>query len=144
MCPLLRHKRACYSLTLEVGRPSLTGPFAATISIASVKLRQASQVHPLPRGQRGLIQRQPDDALANLVWNAVPDAIRLGMSIAQGFRPTGLVQIVPAVEGGARNANLFQRPSHWQGRLLDRPDDLKLLGGGYLMWRPSHPPSRFF
>src|SRR6266550_7306317 len=31
-----------------------------------------------PRGQRGLIQRQPDDALANIVGNAVPDAIRLG------------------------------------------------------------------
>src|SRR5947209_15433535 len=83
-----------------------------------------------PRGQRGLIQRQPDDALANIVGNAVPDAIRLRMSIVQGFRPAGLVQIVPAVEGGTRNADLFQRPPHWQGRLLDEPDDLKLLGGG--------------
>src|SRR5260370_17043212 len=52
------------------------------------------------------------------------------MSIVQGFRPAGLVQIVPAVEGGTRNADLFQRPPHWQGRLLDEPDDLKLLGGG--------------
>src|SRR3981081_28973 len=47
-----------------------------------------------------------------------------------GCRPTGLEQIVPAVKGGARNANLFQRPPHWQGGLLDEPDDLKLLGGG--------------
>jgi hypothetical protein len=29
----------------------------------------------------------------------------------------------------ARNANLFQRPPHRQGGLLDQPDDLKLLGG---------------
>src|SRR2546430_4663730 len=35
-----------------------------------------------------------------------------------------------AVEGGTRNADLFQRPPHWQGRLLDEPDDFKLLGGG--------------
>src|SRR3982074_594542 len=83
-----------------------------------------------PRAQCGLIQRQLDDALTNVVWNAVPDAIWFGMSVVQGFRPTGLVQIVPAVKGGARNANLFQRPPHWQGGLLDEPDDLKLLGGG--------------
>src|ERR1700704_3803391 len=83
-----------------------------------------------PRRQCGLIQRQLDDALTNVVWNAVPDAIWFGMSVVQGFRPTGLVQIVPAVKGGARNANLFQRPPHWQGGLLDEPDDLKLLGGG--------------
>jgi hypothetical protein len=83
-----------------------------------------------PRRQGGLFQRQLDDALANIVWNAVSVAIWLGMSVVQGFRPTGLVQIVPAVEGGARNANLFQRPPHRQGGLLDQPDDLKLLGGG--------------
>src|SRR5712671_3772854 len=51
------------------------------------------------------------------------------MSVVQGFRPTGLVEIVPAVEGGARNANLFQRPPHRQGGLLDQPDDVKLLAG---------------
>ena len=83
-----------------------------------------------PRRQRGLVQRQIDDALADIIRNAVPDAIRLGMSVVQSFRPTGLVQIVPAVEGGARNADLFQRTAHRQGGLLDEPDDLKLLGGG--------------
>src|SRR5689334_16917153 len=60
-----------------------------------------------PRRQRGLIQRQVDDAFANIIRNAVPDAIRLRMSVVQSFRPTGLVQIVPTVEGGARNADLF-------------------------------------
>ena len=34
--------------------------------------------------------------LADIIRNAVPDAIRLGMSVVQGFRPTGLVQRVPA------------------------------------------------
>src|SRR5262245_41085636 len=38
-------------------------------------------------------------------------------------------EIVPAIEGGARNANLFQCPSHGQARLLNEPNDLKLLGG---------------
>src|ERR1700756_4215858 len=71
-----------------------------------------------------------DDAFANIIRNAVPDAIRLRMSVVQSFRPTGLVQIVPTVEGGARNAGLFQRPPHRQRGLLDEPDDLKLLGGG--------------
>src|SRR6476620_4253902 len=42
-----------------------------------------------PRRQGRLFQRQLDDALANIVWNAVPDAIWLGMSVVQGFRPTG-------------------------------------------------------
>src|SRR5208282_371402 len=82
-----------------------------------------------PRRQRRLIQRQPDDALANIVGNAVPDAIRLGLLVFQGFRPTGVVQIVPTIEGGVRNADLFQRPPHRQGGLLDEPDDLELLGG---------------
>src|SRR3982074_3852020 len=52
------------------------------------------------------------------------------MSVGQGFRSTGLIVIAPAVEGRARNAELFQRPPHRQDRLLDQPDDLKLLGGG--------------
>jgi Transposase, Mutator family len=43
-----------------------------------------------PRRQGGLLQRQLDDALANVVWNAVPDAIWFGMSVVQGFRPAGL------------------------------------------------------
>src|SRR5262245_2217378 len=57
------------------------------------------------------------------------------MSVVQGFRPTSLVKIVPAVEGGARNANLFQRPPRRQGGLLDEPNDragLPLQCGSYL------------
>ena len=32
-------------------------------------------------------QRQLDDALTNVVWNAVLDTIWLGMLVVQGFRP---------------------------------------------------------
>ena len=51
--------------------------------------------------QRGLVQRQVDDALANIIRDAVPDAIRHGMLVVQGFRSTGLIVIAPAVEGRA-------------------------------------------
>jgi hypothetical protein len=44
------------------------------------------------------------------------------LSLCPALLATSSVQIVPAVEGGARNANLFQRPSHRQGRLLNEPD----------------------
>jgi hypothetical protein len=43
------------------------------------------------RRQRRLIQRQRDDAFANIVWNAVPDAIRLGASVSQGFGSADLI-----------------------------------------------------
>ena len=34
--------------------------------------------------------------------HAIPDATRLGLLVFQRFRPPGLVQIVPAIEGGVR------------------------------------------
>src|SRR5262245_10196595 len=83
-----------------------------------------------PRRQRRLVQRQVDDALTDIVGNAVPDAVRPGMSVVQSFWPTGPIQVVPTVEGGTRNANLFQGTPYRQGGLLDQPNDLKLLSGG--------------
>jgi hypothetical protein len=41
----------------------------------------------------------------------VPDPIRLGLLVFQGFGSTGVVQIVPAIKGGVRNTDLFQRPA---------------------------------
>src|SRR5215475_10724925 len=41
-----------------------------------------------------------------------------------------IVQVVPTVEGGTRNADLFQGTPYRQGGLLDQPNDLKLLSGG--------------
>src|SRR2546421_8021953 len=52
------------------------------------------------------------------------------MSVVQSFRSTGPIQVVPTVEGGRRNADLFQGTPYRQGGLLDQPDDLKLLSGG--------------
>src|SRR5215510_10598133 len=83
-----------------------------------------------PRRQRRLVQRQVDDALTDIVGDAVPDAVRPGMSVVQSFWPTGPIQVVPTVEGGTRNANLFQGTPYRQGGLLDQPNDLKLLSGG--------------
>src|SRR5271165_5545275 len=45
----------------------------------------------------------------------------------------------PAIERGSRDAELFQRAFDRQGRLLDQPDDLGLLGCG--VSHASSPPS---
>src|ERR1700737_1013807 len=51
--------------------------------------------------------------------------------------PAALIEIVPAVEGVPWNAELLQRAAHRQGRLLDQPDDLGLLGCGVSHASPS-------
>jgi hypothetical protein len=80
--------------------------------------------HVIPRDRKGI-------ALAtDIVGDAIPDALRPGRSIFQGFRPTGLVEVAPSVKSSARDAELLQRPAHWQMRLLDQPDDLQLFGSG--------------
>src|SRR5665213_2283113 len=56
--------------------------------------------------------------------------------VGQRFRPTLAISIVPAVERGARDAELFQRALGRQVRLLDQLDDLGLFGG-----RISHASS---
>src|ERR1700743_425041 len=48
--------------------------------------------------------------------------------IGQRLRPSRTIAIVPSVEGGAGNAELFQRALGRQTRLLDQLDDLGLLG----------------
>jgi hypothetical protein len=52
------------------------------------------------------------------------------LPIFQRFGPAIKVAIIPAAEGPARDAQLLQRPSRRQVRLLDDPDDLELLGRG--------------
>ena len=56
--------------------------------------------------------------------------------VLQGFRPDGTIQIIPAIKGGTRNADLFQRAPNRQRGTLNEPDDLKFLGCGV-----SHSPS---
>src|ERR1700744_6767454 len=48
--------------------------------------------------------------------------------IGQRLRPSRTIAIVPSVEGGAGNAELFQSPLGRRMRLLDQLDDLGLLG----------------
>jgi len=55
--------------------------------------------------------------------------IRPGRTVVKGRRSAGLMQIVPAIESRPGNAELLQRSLDRQMRLLDQPDDLKLLGG---------------
>src|SRR5260370_42349560 len=59
--------------------------------------------------------------------------------VLQGFRPGGAIRIIPAIKGGTRNADLFQRAPNRQGGTLNEPDDLKLLGCG--VSHSSSPPS---
>jgi hypothetical protein len=42
-------------------------------------------------------QRQVDDLLSDLVWNAAPDATRPGPSIGKGLCSTVAAEVVPAV-----------------------------------------------
>ena len=67
-----------------------------------------------------MIRRQPDYALANIVWNAVPDAIWLGRSVVQGLtEPARLVTLLPGIldEQGRRFANIYNRVAD---RLIDQ------------------------
>src|SRR3954464_5808655 len=57
----------------------------------------------------------------------------------EGFDTAGQEPIIPAMEGGAGNAELLQRVARRQMRLLDELDDLQLLGGG--ISHSSSPPS---
>ena len=50
--------------------------------------------------------------------------------IFQGLRPAGAIKIIPVVKSGPGNAELLQRAFNRQMRVLDQPDDLKLLGRG--------------
>src|SRR3954453_3103762 len=59
--------------------------------------------------------------------------------ILQGFRPARSIEIIPVVKCGPGNAELVQRAPDRQMRLLDKPDDLELLGCG-IPHSPS-PPS---
>ena len=81
----------------------------------------------LPRGLR-LVQGQLHDLTTYIVRNSVPDAVWPGRSVFQGFRPAGLVEVAPSVKGGARDAELLQRPARRQMGLLNQPDDLQLFG----------------
>jgi hypothetical protein len=61
------------------------------------------------RRQLRLGQGEIDDLLAPGIGDAVPDAIGSRRAIGQGFGPATLVAVMPAIEGGRRDAELAQR-----------------------------------
>ena len=81
----------------------------------------------LARRQLRHIQRHDEDALAHLIGDAVPDAIRFRGLIFERFRATGSIPIVPAIERRWSDAQHLQGSSGRQMRLLDEADDLELL-----------------
>src|SRR4051812_8719199 len=64
-----------------------------------------------------------------MVRDAVPNPVRPGWLVLQRLWAAFLVQVVPAVEGGARDPKPLQGAADRQVRPLDQADDLKLLGG---------------
>ena len=62
----------------------------------------------LSRRQLREFQRQIDDLVANVLRDTVPDTIRSGTVVIQRLRPTRTVAVIPAVERGARDAELVQ------------------------------------
>src|SRR5437588_277431 len=71
-----------------------------------------------------------DDAVAHRLRNAVPHPLRARYPVRQGIEPALAVPVVPAIEGRPWNAELCQRVTYRQRRVLDQPDNLQLLGGG--------------
>jgi transposase InsO family protein len=74
------------------------------------------------------LQRQVDDLPADVVRNAIPDAIRSRAMVGQRLRPSSPIAVVPTIECGAWDSELVQRALGRQMRLLHQLDDLGLLG----------------
>src|SRR5690606_23452859 len=86
-----------------------------------------------------MVQRHGDDAIPDIVGNAVPDTRRRARPVLQAFDAVGHETIIPTVEGRPWNAELVECLPGRKVRLLNDPDDLKLLGGG--ISHSSSPPS---
>jgi hypothetical protein len=63
----------------------------------------------LSRRQLWELQRQVDDLAADIVRDAIPDAVRSSAMVGQRFRPAVTIAIIPSVKGGAGNTELVQR-----------------------------------
>src|SRR5207248_4197321 len=90
-------------------------------------------LHPFPTRRSSDLF---DNPLPHLIGDTVPHLAGPGAMIFQGLRPAGAIKIIPVVKSGPGNAELLQRAFNRQMRVLDQPDDLKLLGRGV-----SHSPS---
>jgi len=66
------------------------------------------------RRQVRLLKCKFDDLIAHLPRNAVPDPCGLGFAIFQRIDAAIEISVIPAMEGGTRNAELVQRAAGWQ------------------------------
>src|SRR3974377_252496 len=58
----------------------------------------------------------------------------------QGFGTKAAIEIIPAIEGGPWDTELFEGGAHRQSRLLDEADDFELLRCGVShSWPPPSP-----
>ena len=90
----------------------------------------------------GASSARPGGAAAP-VGDAVPDAAGRERRSSRASGPPCSIAVVPAVEGrlaGSRSSRV-RRPADGP---FDQPDDLELLGGGYLIPRRPHPRSCFY
>jgi len=66
----------------------------------------------LARAEIRLFKGKLNDFLADLIWNAVPDAFGSRPVIFQRIEAAHCVAIIPGIERRLGNANLSQRTSH--------------------------------
>ena len=69
-------------------------PLAGIIDIIAFRVGEGRR--QLPWRQLRFIQRQLHDLATDIVRNSVPDAVRPGRSVFQGFRPASLGEIAPS------------------------------------------------
>src|SRR5690606_36393068 len=92
----------------------------------------------LARRELRLIECPLDDPIADLVGDAVPDALRAWPAVLERVEAARRIAIEPSVEGRLGNADLVEGAPDRQMRGLDRSDDLELFGCG-VPHSPSSP-----
>jgi hypothetical protein len=98
----------------------------------------------LSRRQLRLFERELKHRLSNRSREFVPHPPRRRRAILEAFSVTGSIAIVPAIEGGPWDPELGQGAPYRQRRLLDQPNDFKLLGGRAPQASASPSPSAPF
>src|SRR5262249_13598994 len=81
-----------------------------------------------PRRQLRKLQCQSDDLAADIIGDAIPDTIWSGTVVSQRLRAAFTISVIPAVERGTGDVEFVQGALGRQMRLLDKLDDLGLLG----------------
>src|SRR5690606_5608438 len=83
-----------------------------------------------------LLECAGDDPVADLVGDAVPDALRLWFAVFERVEAAGRIAAKPSVGGGLGDADLVEGAPNRQEWGLDRSHDVEPFGG-----EVSHSPS---